>query len=63
MFKCKFGVFWAHILEERTGYAVQNNRDYYLHYIPHSGLFSLGANFPEFPEWARDSGKFMLGCL
>ena len=28
--------------------------------LPYSGLFSLGANFP---EWARDSGKFMLGCL
>ena len=29
--------------------------------IPYSGLFSLGANFPKFSEWARDSGKFMLG--
>ena len=31
--------------------------------VPYSGLFSLGANFPEFPEWAHDSGKFMLGYL
>ena len=28
----------------------------------YSRLFSLGENFPEFPEWARDSGKFILGC-
>ena len=34
-----------------------------LFYISYSGLFSLGANFPEFSEWARDSGKFMLACL
>ena len=33
---------------------------YYNYILPYSGLFSLGANFP---EWARDSGKFMLGCL
>ena len=31
--------------------------------IKYSGLFSLGVNFPEFPEWACDSGKLMLGCL
>ena len=28
----------------------------------YNGLFSLGTNFPEFPEWARNSGKFILGC-
>ena len=25
-------------------------------------LFSLGANFPEFPKWIHNSGKFILGC-
>ena len=29
-------------------------------YLPYSGLFSLGANFP---EWARDSGKIYAGLL
>ena len=33
---------------------------YALILVPYSGLFSQGANFP---EWAHDSGKFMLGCL
>ena len=28
-----------------------------------SRLFSLGANFPKFPEWPRNLGKFMLGCF
>jgi len=28
--------------------------------IPYRGLFSRGANFPEFPEWTHDSGKFIL---
>ena len=27
-----------------------------------SGLFSLGANFPKFPEWAHNSGKFIMVC-
>ena len=27
-----------------------------------SKLFSLGANFLEFHEWAHYSGKFILGC-
>ena len=30
--------------------------------MPYSGLFSLGANFPEFPECTYNSGKFILGC-
>ena len=30
--------------------------------IPYSRLFSLGANFPEFHEWAHSSGKFIVGC-
>ena len=30
--------------------------------IPYSRLFSLGANFPEFPEWARD-WKIYAGLL
>ena len=30
--------------------------------LPYSGLFSLGANFPEFPKWNHNSGKFILGC-
>ena len=25
--------------------------------LPYSGLFSRGVNFPEFPEWTRDSGN------
>jgi len=29
-------------------------------YVPYRGLFSRGANFPEFPEWTGDSGKFIL---
>ena len=24
--------------------------------------FSLGANFPEFPGWTHNLGKFILGC-
>ena len=33
-------------------------------YIPYSGrgLFSRGVNFPEFPEWTRDSENFILDC-
>ena len=31
-------------------------------FMPHSRLFSLGANFPKFPEWTHNSGKFILGC-
>ena len=27
-----------------------------------SGLFSRGVNFPEFPEWTRDTGNFILDC-
>ena len=30
--------------------------------LPYSGLFSRGVNFPEFPEWTRDSGNFILDC-
>ena len=30
--------------------------------IPYSRLFSLGAIFPKFHEWAHCSGKFILGC-
>ena len=30
-------------------------------YVPYNGLFSLGANFPEFYELAYYSGKFILG--
>ena len=25
-------------------------------------LFSIGANFPEFPKWTHNSGKFILEC-
>ena len=32
-----------------------------LYYIA-SRLFSLAANFPEFPEWAHNLEKFILGC-
>ena len=41
-----------------------NNRLMTLHRksIPYSGLFSRGVNFPEFPEWTRDSGNFILDC-
>ena len=28
----------------------------------YSGLFSLGANFPEFHELTHYLGKFILGC-
>ena len=28
-------------------------------YTVYSGLFSLSANFPEFHEWADNSGKFI----
>ena len=31
-------------------------------YLPYSGLFSLGANFPKFPERAHNSGKFIMIC-
>ena len=31
-------------------------------YVLYSKLFSLGANFPKFHEWAHYSGKFILGC-
>ena len=34
-------------------------------YLPYSGLFSLGANFPKFPkwaDWAHNSGKFIMVC-
>ena len=31
-------------------------------YIPYSGLFSRGVNFPEFPKWTRNSGNFILDC-
>ena len=30
--------------------------------VPYSGLFSLGANFPEFPKLIHNPGKFILGC-
>ena len=30
--------------------------------IPYSRLFSLDANFSEFPEWAYNLEKFMLNC-
>ena len=30
--------------------------------LPYSGLSSLGSNFPGFPEWTHNSGKFILGC-
>ena len=30
--------------------------------LPYSGLFSQGVNFPEFPKWAHDLGKFILDC-
>ena len=35
---------------------------YVLAPLPYSGLISLDANFPEFQEWAHNSGKFILGC-
>ena len=31
--------------------------------VPYNGLFSQGANFPEFSEWPHNLGKFMLGCF
>ena len=31
--------------------------------IPYSRLFSLGANFVEFPEWAHNSRKFIATGL
>ena len=31
--------------------------------LPYSGLFSLGANFPHFPECTHNLGKFILGCF
>ena len=30
--------------------------------VLYSGLFSLGANFPEFHELPHNSGKVILGC-
>ena len=30
--------------------------------IPYGRLFSLGANFPEFHEWAHSSGKLIQSC-
>ena len=32
-----------------------------IRWVPYSRLFSLGANFFEFPEWTHNSGKFILG--
>ena len=29
--------------------------------LPYGSLFLLGANFPEFHEWAHYLGKFILG--
>ena len=31
-------------------------------YLQHSVLFSLGTNFPKFPEWVHNSGKFIVVC-
>ena len=31
--------------------------------IPYSGLYSLGTNFPEFPEWTHSLGKFILHVM
>ena len=32
-------------------------------WLLYNRLFSQGANFPEFPEWPCNLGKFMLDCF
>ena len=46
----------------KQAWFIGNNLCPFIAAVPYSGLFSLGANFPEFPKWAHDSGKFILGC-
>ena len=50
----------------RTNACVHNNTDIcktkFRNKILYNRLFFLGVNFAEFPEWAHNSGKFILGC-